>query len=227
MLLTALDPHNHDLDCLQKWTISKMMPTPIRSLCWIAQTRAGPSILQGEGFDDSRTLPGGQREAAACPLRAGEIVERYEEKAHVLVSRRDIERNWQGLWRQWFHRYAWPVTNNLRLPLVRKRYGDHVFGFRSRDLAEYRSDRQQRDSSAPRPWSSGCLARPESRSSNGTRARQASTSKHVVSPPAVRQDQLHPAGAAVVALVCHPGATKAGEEMRCWLEVLPATRQGQ
>ena len=52
---------------------------------------------------------------AACPLRAGEIVERYEEKAHVLVSRRHVERSWQALWRQWFHRYAWPVTNNLNV----------------------------------------------------------------------------------------------------------------
>jgi len=52
---------------------------------------------------------------AACPLRAGEIVERYEERAHVLVSRRHVERNWQGLCRQWFHHYAWPVTDNLNV----------------------------------------------------------------------------------------------------------------
>jgi D-alanine-D-alanine ligase len=50
---------------------------------------------------------------AARPLRAGETVERYEERAHVLVSRRHVERHWHGLTRQWFHQYAWPVAEDL------------------------------------------------------------------------------------------------------------------
>jgi D-alanine-D-alanine ligase-like ATP-grasp enzyme len=52
---------------------------------------------------------------ATRPVPAGEIVERYEERAQVLVSRRHVERNWCGLRRQWFHKYAWPVTNNLNI----------------------------------------------------------------------------------------------------------------
>jgi D-alanine-D-alanine ligase-like ATP-grasp enzyme len=49
------------------------------------------------------------------PVRTGEIVEPYEERAHILVSRRHVERSWHGLRRQWFQHYAWPVTNNLNV----------------------------------------------------------------------------------------------------------------
>jgi D-alanine-D-alanine ligase len=48
-------------------------------------------------------------------IRAGEIVERYEERPHTLVSRQHVERHWRGLRRQWFERYAWPVTTDLHV----------------------------------------------------------------------------------------------------------------
>jgi D-alanine-D-alanine ligase len=46
-------------------------------------------------------------------IRAGEIVERYEERPHTLVSRQQVERHWRGLRRQWFDQYAWPLTADL------------------------------------------------------------------------------------------------------------------
>ena len=46
-------------------------------------------------------------------IGAGEVVERYEETAYVLVSREYVRNQWQGLKRDWFDRYAWPVTNNI------------------------------------------------------------------------------------------------------------------
>jgi D-alanine-D-alanine ligase len=48
-------------------------------------------------------------------IREGEIVERYEERPHTLVSRQHVERHWRGLRRQWFDRYAWPVTADLHI----------------------------------------------------------------------------------------------------------------
>lgn len=50
---------------------------------------------------------------ALCALKAGELVEGYEERPQVWASRRHIERHWRGLKRQWFGRYAWPVTDEL------------------------------------------------------------------------------------------------------------------
>ncbi len=52
---------------------------------------------------------------AVRKLRKGEIVECYEERLHVLASRRHVERRWQGVKRQWFEQYAWPVTSNLHI----------------------------------------------------------------------------------------------------------------
>ena len=71
------------------------------------------------------------------------------------------------------------------------------------------------------------LAQIASWSSNGTRARPART------PQACRQSPCCPAGptpSCRCGRCCFglpPWATKAGEGMRCWLEVLPATRHGQ
>jgi D-alanine-D-alanine ligase len=45
-------------------------------------------------------------------IRAGEIVECYEERPHTLVSRQHVQRHWRGLRRQWFDRYAWPVSTD-------------------------------------------------------------------------------------------------------------------
>jgi len=51
--------------------------------------------------------------AAACDISAGEVVVRNEEKACKLVSRQHVERNWSGLKRQWFERYAYPATGDV------------------------------------------------------------------------------------------------------------------
>ncbi|MFZ5866002.1 MAG: SET domain-containing protein-lysine N-methyltransferase [Thermodesulfobacteriota bacterium] len=48
-------------------------------------------------------------------IQRGEIVERYEERPHVLASRRHIERSWRGMRRQWFEQYAWPLTSDLHV----------------------------------------------------------------------------------------------------------------
>lgn len=46
-------------------------------------------------------------------ISRGEIVVRYEETSHTMVSRRHVQQNWRGLKRQWFERYAWPVSDNV------------------------------------------------------------------------------------------------------------------
>ncbi len=50
---------------------------------------------------------------ATRAIRKGDIVECYEERPQAMVSRSHVERHWRGLRRQWFDRYAWPVTANL------------------------------------------------------------------------------------------------------------------
>jgi D-alanine-D-alanine ligase len=52
---------------------------------------------------------------AARAISRGEIVERYEERPHVLVTRGRVEQDWTGLRRGWFDRYAWPVTPDLHI----------------------------------------------------------------------------------------------------------------
>lgn len=43
-------------------------------------------------------------------LRAGEVVQRYEEQAATLVTRAHAMRHWTGPRRRWFDQYAWPLT---------------------------------------------------------------------------------------------------------------------
>ena len=50
---------------------------------------------------------------ATSDLPRGEIVVKYEEASHTLVSRRHVQQSWTGLKRQWFERYAWPVSDNV------------------------------------------------------------------------------------------------------------------
>lgn len=50
---------------------------------------------------------------ATRDLPRGDIVVRYEETSHTMVSRRHVQQNWRGLKRQWFERYAWPVSDNV------------------------------------------------------------------------------------------------------------------
>ncbi|MBN1532559.1 MAG: SET domain-containing protein-lysine N-methyltransferase [Spirochaetes bacterium] len=51
--------------------------------------------------------------SAACDIEEGEVIEDYEEKAHVLVSRSHVERLWDGEMKSWFHRYAYPLTDEV------------------------------------------------------------------------------------------------------------------
>ncbi len=46
-------------------------------------------------------------------VSSGEVVVKYEEASHTLVSRRHVQQSWTGLKRQWFERYAWPVSENV------------------------------------------------------------------------------------------------------------------
>jgi D-alanine-D-alanine ligase-like ATP-grasp enzyme len=52
---------------------------------------------------------------AVRALHRGEIVERYEGKAHVLVSRRHVEQRWRGRRRQMFDSYAWPLAGDIHV----------------------------------------------------------------------------------------------------------------
>ncbi|MFN7934475.1 MAG: SET domain-containing protein-lysine N-methyltransferase [Bryobacteraceae bacterium] len=52
---------------------------------------------------------------AARPIAAGEMIERYEERAATLVSRRHAERHWTGHRRRWFDQYAWPLTHDIHV----------------------------------------------------------------------------------------------------------------
>ena len=52
---------------------------------------------------------------ATSAIRAGDVVERYEERAHVLASRGHVERQWRGLRRRWFEQYAWPLSSEVHI----------------------------------------------------------------------------------------------------------------
>lgn len=46
-------------------------------------------------------------------IAAGEIVERFEEQPHVLVSKSYAMQHWHGQKKQWFHQYAYPLTDEV------------------------------------------------------------------------------------------------------------------
>lgn len=50
---------------------------------------------------------------AALPIEAGEVIERYEEQPHVLVSKSHVLRNWNASQQELFARYAYPLTDEL------------------------------------------------------------------------------------------------------------------
>lgn len=50
---------------------------------------------------------------AVEPVAAGEVVQRYEEQPHVLVTRSHVERHWDERRKGWFARYAWPLTDEV------------------------------------------------------------------------------------------------------------------
>lgn len=50
---------------------------------------------------------------AARAIRAGEVIEAYEEQAHYLVTRDHVEAHWSPRERDWFTRYAWPLSDQV------------------------------------------------------------------------------------------------------------------
>jgi D-alanine-D-alanine ligase len=76
---------------------------------------------------------------AAHALRTGEVAVRYEERSQRLVSRKHVERNWRGMRRGWFERYAWPI-------------GGDVHGMWSGDPGEWRPINHSCD---PNTWFEG------------------------------------------------------------------------
>lgn len=50
---------------------------------------------------------------ATRALAVGDVVERYEERPQVLVTRKYVERRWDELHRRWFRQYAWPMTDEV------------------------------------------------------------------------------------------------------------------
>ena len=50
---------------------------------------------------------------ATAPIAEGETVQRYEERSHVLVTRSHVEQHWDVRRKDWFARYAWPLTDEV------------------------------------------------------------------------------------------------------------------
>jgi len=50
---------------------------------------------------------------ATQTIQPGEIVERYEEQSHVLVSKSYALHHWNEQQKQWFHQYAYPITDEI------------------------------------------------------------------------------------------------------------------
>ena len=50
---------------------------------------------------------------ANSTIASGEIIELMEERPHVLVSKRQVLHNWSLQQRQWFARYAYPITDEI------------------------------------------------------------------------------------------------------------------
>jgi D-alanine-D-alanine ligase len=48
---------------------------------------------------------------ASRPIQAGDTIIRFQETPHFLVTRSWVESNWPSREREWFARYAWPLTD--------------------------------------------------------------------------------------------------------------------
>jgi len=46
-------------------------------------------------------------------IPVGTLIERYEEQPHVLVSKRYALQHWNAQQKQWFHQYAYPITDEI------------------------------------------------------------------------------------------------------------------
>jgi D-alanine-D-alanine ligase len=50
---------------------------------------------------------------AARAIATGEIIERFEEQQHVLVSRKHVHKHWDAAQKRLFARYAYPITDEV------------------------------------------------------------------------------------------------------------------
>ncbi len=57
--------------------------------------------------------PGEYGMFATRDVHAGETVVKWEQEAHHLVSRSEVERTWDDRHKEWFARYAWPLTDEI------------------------------------------------------------------------------------------------------------------
>lgn len=68
---------------------------------------------RARGWEVRSTRAGDYGVFATRHLEAGDTVIRYEEEPHVLVSRSHVEAHWDARRKDWFRRYAWPLTDEL------------------------------------------------------------------------------------------------------------------
>lgn len=50
---------------------------------------------------------------AVCAIEPGEVIERYEEQPHILVSRSHVKKHWNPPQQALFARYAYPITDEV------------------------------------------------------------------------------------------------------------------
>lgn len=60
-----------------------------------------------------RPVDGAYALYATGPIAAGERILDFESSPHTLVSRTHVERHWPEEEKDWFFRYAWPITDDL------------------------------------------------------------------------------------------------------------------
>jgi D-alanine-D-alanine ligase len=46
-------------------------------------------------------------------MAEGETIMRFEDRPHTLVTRDWVEREWNGIQKEWFATYAWPLTDHV------------------------------------------------------------------------------------------------------------------
>jgi D-alanine-D-alanine ligase len=95
-LILAQDPAGHRGFCAQV----------VRAALARRERRRRPWEVRGD-------RAGNYSMVAARPIRAGEAIEVYEERAHYLVTRKHVEARWGERERGWFSRYAWPLSDEV------------------------------------------------------------------------------------------------------------------
>jgi hypothetical protein len=47
------------------------------------------------------------------PIESGTIIDRHEEQPHVLVSEKQVRKNWNAEQQRWFSEYAYPLNDDV------------------------------------------------------------------------------------------------------------------